>query len=131
MPTESKAAKAARLAAEAAAAKAVVIDADVLKEWRADKAQYEPKYVLDSTHEGYEFDDFESVNKDSPFGDKPFRLAKFIYEGEEFSFPVHRNRELDEDLPISIRRFKAKETFVASNGKTIKMGTTRWMAIQS
>ena len=52
------------------------------------------------------------------------------HNGEEFKFQTFRNAILDEDEGIKIMLFRAKETFRAGNGKLVKEGTEKFVAMQ-
>ena len=107
------------------------LTADILSAWRKNSTSLSPKYVLDAGTKPIVIEDYEATVTDSVNGD--WHRVKFTLAGEKeaFQFPSYRNKPADVDMPVSIRRFVAKEEFTASNGKVIPAGTEKWMAMQS
>lgn len=104
---------------------------DILAKWRTSAVALSPKYVLDSKTKGITIEDFEIDTKDTVNGD--WHFVKFTLDGEKepFQFPTHRNKLVETDVPVKIVRMVAKEDFTATNGKLVKEGTEKWVAMQS
>lgn len=107
----------------------VKLNKEILAELREESAKGAGTYAAEG--KAITIDDFKTLETEGKYG--TFRRVEFQIEGQDqpFRLPVRGNREVDEDLPISIQKFVAQEDYKTSDGQVIPKGKTKWFATQS